>query len=50
MKFELKKKFTRGHKTFEVGTIISVDAEMYKWLKDNGYGEEDKKTKTKKDK
>lgn len=48
MEFILKKKFTRGHKTFEVGTKISVDAEMFEWLKVNGYGDDDKKTKTKK--
>lgn len=49
MEFKLEKKYTRGHKTFEAGSIIKVDAEMYNWLKENGYGDKEKKAKTKKD-
>tara|TARA_R100001163_G_scaffold16632_1_gene15007 strand:- start:496 stop:648 length:153 start_codon:yes stop_codon:yes gene_type:complete len=50
MEFKLEKKLTRGHKTFQPGQKISVDAEMYNWLKENGYGDKEKKTKIKKDK
>lgn len=50
MEFKLEKQYTRGHKTFEAGTKLNVDSVLYNWLKENGYGDKEKKAKTKKDK
>jgi len=53
MKFTLKKDYkVNEHKTLKYGQVIDVTEELYQWLEENGYGEEEKKKekKTKKTK
>ena len=48
MKFTLKKDYkVNDHKTLPAGTVMDVTEELYQWLEENGYGEEEKKKEKK---
>ena len=48
MKFTLKKDYkVNDHKTLPAGAVMDVTEELYQWLEENGYGEEEKKKEKK---